>query len=386
MTKIDYYFDYAAATPLDERVFDAMRSYLFDDFFNPSSPYEPAVEVRRRYHEAKHQLARTFGASGDELVMTAGATESINLAIGSFVGHKVTPASEHKSVLETTKRHDHTIVGVDTYGRVTPQAIAKAIRDDTDVVSVALANHELGSIQPIRDIARELEIIRSARRAQGNTTPLYFHCDASQGFGLLDINVGRLGVDLLTLNAAKIYGPKQVGLLWIRPGVILQPHIVGGGQEQGLRSGTENVAGVMGFSAAAVRASEKRASEFTRIATLRARLEQHLKTQLPQAVFSGHPKHRLANFCHVSFPDVDAERLVFMLEMQQVYVATSSACAANSGTRSTVLVAIGMEDSVANGSIRLTLGRHTTEESVDYAAEQLINAVKSEMRRTGASA
>lgn len=385
MTRIDYYFDYAAATPLDEGALAAMKPYFSDTFFNPSSPYEPAVAVRREYNDAKQQLARTFGAAGDELVMTAGATESINLAIGSFAGHKVAPATEHKSVLEAIYRHDHTVVDVDKHGRVTPEAVAAAIRDDTDLVSVALANHELGTVQPIRDIARAIEGIRSARLEQGNKTPLVLHCDASQGFGLLDIAVGRLGVDLLTLNAAKIYGPKQVGLLWVRPGVVLLPQVVGGGQEQGLRSGTENVAGVVGFAAAATKALKKRSSEAARLASLRSSLEERIALKFPWAVFSGHPKHRLVNFSHVSFPGVDAERLVFLLEMQQVYVATSSACAANNGTRSTVLVAIGVDDTTANGSIRLTLGRHTTEASIEYAVEQLVAAVESELQRTGAS-
>lgn len=385
MTNIDYYFDYAAATPLDERVLAVMQPYFSDNFFNPSSPYEPAVAVRRQYNEAKHQLARTFGAAGDEVVMTAGATESINLAIGSFMGHKIAPATEHKSVLEAIRRHDHTILPVDSHGRITPQSVVAAIREDTDLVSVALANHELGSIQPIRDIARAVNEVRMRRLEQGNATPLVLHCDASQGFGLLDINAGRLGVDLLTLNAAKIYGPKQVGLLWVKPGIVLRPQVVGGGQEQGLRSGTENVAGVIGFAAAAVRATEKRHAEFARLSALRDRLEGQLKQKFPAAVFSGHPKHRLVNFSHVSFPGVDAERLVFLLEMQQVYVATSSACAANNGTRSNVLMAIGMDDATANGSIRLTLGRYTTEEAIDYAVEHLARAVQNELQRVGVS-
>lgn len=384
MTRIDYYFDYAAATPLDEQALMAMQPYFSDTFFNPSSPYEPAVVVRRQYNDAKQQLARTFGAAGDELVMTAGATESINLAIGSFSGHKVAPATEHKSVLEAIRRHDHAIVAVDRHGRVTPEAVAAAIRDDTDLVSVALANHELGTVQPIRDIARVVERVRSARLEQSNATPLVLHCDASQGFGLLDIAVGRLGVDLLTLNAAKIYGPKQVGLLWVKPGVVLRPQVVGGGQEQGLRSGTENVAGVVGFAAAATKAVKKRSTEAARLAALRSRLEEQIAAKFPWAIFSGHPKHRLVNFSHISFPGVDAERLVFLLEMQQMYVATSSACAANNGTRSTVLVAIGLDDTTANGSIRLTLGRHTTETSIEYAVEQLATAVESELQRTGA--
>lgn len=383
MTHDVFYFDYAAATPLDARVLEAMLPYMTDKFYNPSSPYAPAVEVRREYNDAKQRLAHTFGASGDELVMTAGATESINLALGSFSGHKVTAATEHASVLAAIKRGAHTILPVDAHGRVTPDAVTAAIHDDTEVVSIALANHEIGSIQPLRDIAARIDVIRTERKLAGNTTPLVLHSDASQGFGLLDIHVGRLGVDVLTLNAAKIYGPKQVGLLWVKPGVILQPTIVGGGQELGLRSGTENVAGTIGFACAAELASKKRAGEVRRIVELRDVLVRQLAAALPTAVFSGHPKHRLANFCHLSLPGIDAERLVFLLEMQQLYVATGSACAANSGTRSSVLEAIGLDDVTADGSLRLTLGRDTTREHIEYATQKITEAVRSEAARTG---
>lgn len=378
-----FYFDYAAASPLDERVLAAMTPYMTEKFYNPSSPYAPAVEVRREYAEAKQRLAHTFGATGDEIVMTAGATESINLALGSFSGHKITTATEHASVLAAVRRSEHTIVEVDAHGRVSPDVLVAAIRDDTEVVSVALANHEIGSIQPLRDIAARIAEIRTARKLAGNKTPLVLHTDASQGFGLLDIHVGRLGVDLLTLNAAKIYGPKQVGLLWVKPGVILQPTIVGGGQESGLRSGTENVAGVVGFALAAEIAAKKRVGEVRRIGQLRDELTRELEAEFPEAVLSGHPKYRLANFCHISFPGIDAERLVFMLESQGVYVATGSACAANSGTRSSVLLAIGLEDATADGSLRLTLGRDTTDAHIRYAVEQITKAVHAEMTRAG---
>lgn len=380
-----YYFDYAAATPMDSRVLTAMAPYFSERFYNPSSPYMQAVEVRREYAAAKQQIARSIGASGDELVMTAGATESINLAVGGFDGHKITVATEHASVMRAIMPSDHTVVPVDRHGRVAPEAIAKAVRDDTQFVSIALANHEIGTIQPIREIAQLLDEIRVLRRQNGNNTPLVFHCDASQGFGSVDIHVGRLGVDLLTLNAAKIYGPKQVGLLWVKPGVVVSPRVLGGGQEAGLRSGTENVAGVIGFAAAVQIAVDKRAAEVKRVGELRARLERRLVQHFPGAVTSGHPKQRLANFCHISFPGIDAERLVFLLESQQVLVATGSACAANSGTRSEVLMAIGLDDRTADGSIRLTLGRYTTEAQVDTVAERLISAVEAEMSRTGVS-
>lgn len=377
------YFDYAAATPVDERVFAAMQPYFSEKFYNPSSPYAQAVEVRRDYGVAKQQLARMIGATGDELVMTAGATESINLAVDGFGGHKITTAAEHASVLRTIQAGDHTVLPVNKHGQITAEQVAAAIRPDTQLVSVALANHEIGSIQPIREIAAVVTTQRAERRSRGDHTPLVLHCDASQGFGLIDIHVGRLGVDLLTLNAAKIYGPKQVGALWIRPGVSVAPRVIGGGQEAGLRSGTENVAGVVGFAEAARLAADKRARETKRLGTLRDALERTLASRFPAAVLSGHPRHRLANFCHISFPGLDAERLVFMLEVDSVLVATGSACAANSGTRSSVLTAIGLADDVADGSIRLTLGRGTTEESVTTAAERIIAAVEREATRTG---
>lgn len=383
MTSPVFYFDYAAATPVDTRVIAAMQPYFAEKFYNPSSPYVQAVAVRRDYESAKQQLARTIGATGDELVMTAGATESINLAIGGFAGHKVTTSVEHASVLRAVGDDAATVLPVNAYGQVTASQVDAAIRDDTQLVSVALANHEIGSIQPIRDIAAVVATRRSERRARGDTTPLVLHCDASQGFGLIDIHVGRLGVDLLTLNAAKIYGPKQVGALWVRPGVVVTPHIVGGGQEAGLRSGTENVAGVVGFAEAARIAADKRAGEARRLGALRDTLERALTARFPAAVLSGHPRHRLANFCHISFPGIDAERLVFLLEAQQVLVATGSACAANSGTRSSVLTAIGLADEVADGSIRLTLGRGTTEDAVQAATVHIITAVEQEATRSG---
>lgn len=371
---------------MDERVMATMTPFFAERFFNPSSPYRQAIEVRTQYHEAKQRLARTIGATADELVMTAGATESINLAITGFDGHKITTEAEHASVKRAIQSSgEYTMLAVDQHARVTPAQVAGAVRDDTTLVSVALANHEIGTLQPIKDIAVELQRIRLARKQAGNTMPLLFHCDASQGFGLIDIHVGRLGVDMLTLNAAKIYGPKQVGLLWVKPGVIVQPRIVGGGQESGLRSGTENVAGVIGFALAAEIAEQKRAGEVKRIGALRTQLERGLKEAFPTAVFSGHPKHRLANFCHVSFPGVDAERLVFMLENDDIMVATGSACAANSGTRSEVLVAIGCSDAEADGSLRLTLGRHTNEAAIQYALDRITAVVRSELQRTGAS-
>lgn len=377
------YLDHAAATPLDERVLLAMRPYFTELFYNPSSPYSAALSVRRDYEAAKQVIASSIGAKPDELVMTAGATESVNLALGSIGGHMVTANIEHHAVLEAAKRRDHTIVSANEKGMVTAEVVRAAIRPDTQLVSIALANNELGTIQPIRDIAAVVRSVRSERLARGDKTPLYLHSDASQGAGLIDIHVARLGVDLLTLNAGKVYGPKQVGLLFAASSVRLTPQIVGGGQERGLRSGTENVAGAIGFAKAMELAERHRKSESERLRGLRDGLQKQLVETFADAVISGSEKRRLPGHLHISFPNIDAERLVFALEMRGVLVATGSACAANKGTRSHVLTAIGLAPEVADGSLRLTLGHLSTEENTKKAGEIIIEEIQRERKRTG---
>lgn len=358
-----------------------MQPYFSDAFFNPSSPYAPAVAVRREYEDAKARLAACIGARPAELVMTAGATESINLAMQGIGGHIVTSAIEHESVLAASRRGDHTIVPVSLKGRVDPELIKKAVRPDTRLVSIALANGEIGTIQPLGEIAAVVRDVRSQRLESGNMTPIYLHSDASQGAGLLDIHVARLGVDMLTLNAGKIYGPKQVGLLWAERSVQLIPHIVGGGQERGLRSGTENVAGVIGFARALELAEKTRKAESLRLAELRDYLEDELTAALPRAIVSGDRQRRLASHLHVSLPGIDGERLVFALESRGVLVATGSACAANKGTRSHVLEAIGLAPEVADGSLRLSLGKLSTRENIEQAIRIIIEEVTREYRR-----
>lgn len=375
------YLDHAAATPLDARVLAAMQPYFTDLFYNPSSPYSPALAVRRDYETAKQTVAQSIGAKGDELVITAGATESINLAFGSIGGHVITANIEHHAVLEAAKRYDHTVVASDARGLISAQVIKKVIRHDTRLVSIALANNELGTIQPLREIAAVIQAERETRLSQGNMTPIYLHSDASQGAGQLDIHVARLGVDLLTLNAGKVYGPKQVGLLWASSHVRLKPQIVGGGQERGIRSGTENVAGVIGFAKAMELAERHRKSESERLRLLRNELQAHLLEAFPDAIVSGYEKRRLPGHLHISFPGLDAERLVFALEMRGVLVATGSACAANKGTRSHVLTAIGLAPDVADGSLRLTLGHLSDDESTRRAAEIIKEEIARERAR-----
>ena len=376
------YLDHAAATPVDPKVIAAMQPFLSDAFYNPSAPYAPAVAVRREYESAKQTIARAIGAKADDLVMTAGATESINLAFSSFSGHVVTSVIEHHAVLAAANLHEATLVTSDEKGIVSAQTVKEAITPKTELVSVALANNELGTIQPLRDIAEVVKQERDRRLADGNHTPIFLHSDASQGVGQLDVNVARLGVDLLTLNAAKVYGPKQVGLLWAAPSVVLAPSIVGGGQERGLRSGTENVAGTVGFSKAMELADGHRKFESGRLQKLRNELQKMLIDAFPEAVVSGNLKHRLAGHLHISFPNLDAERVLFALEMRGVLVATGSACAANKGTRSHVLTAIGLAPEVADGSLRLTLGHLSDEENCQRAANIIIEEITKEYARS----
>lgn len=378
------YLDHAAATPLDARVFAAMEPYFSEQFYNPSSAYEPARQVRRDFEQARADIARVIGVKADEIIMTAGATESVNIAFHGVLsdgGHVVTCSMEHPAVLEAARAYSHTLVAPTARGLVKAEAIQAAITDDTRLVSIAMANSELGTVQPLRDIARVITEVREDRLARGITTPIYFHSDASQAAGLLDVNVARLGLDMLTLNAAKCYGPKQVGLLWSSSKIQLTPLIRGGGQEYGVRSGTENVAGTIGFAKALQIAEQKRKTEAHRLAQLRDTLQKQLETAFPDMHVSGHPKSRLPGHLHVAWNGLDAERALFALEMRGILVATGSACAANKGTRSHVLNAINMEPELADGSLRFTLGRSTDEQAIKAAAQAVTEVVTEELQR-----
>lgn len=383
MSKGIIYLDHAAATPLDERVLKVMTPYFSDYFFNPSSPYSPAVQARRDYEAAKQSIAKVIGGRPGEIIITAGATESINLAFNSVNGHVIVPAIEHHAVLESARNHDNTIVSVGKKGIVGVDDIAKAIQPHTELVSVALANNELGTIQPLREIAEAIRKIKENRLLTGNKTPLYFHSDASQGVGQLDISVARLGVDMLTLNSGKIYGPKGVGLLWAASHVNLKPLIYGGGQESGVRSGTENVAGAIGFAKALELAAAGRKNEVRRLGELRDALEKALTEAFPDAVLSGSQNNRLSGHLHIAFPGIDGERMIFLLEARGVMVATGSACAANQGTRSHVLTAIGLDTELADGSVRITLGHLSNEENIKQAAGILLDVIAKEYSRVG---
>lgn len=371
--KAKIYLDHAAATPLDERVLAAMQPYFSETFYNPSATYEAARQTRKALEAARASIAHWFGARPSEITFTAGGTEANNLAIlgvaQTFPGaHLVATQIEHDSVLkpyaELAKRgYKTTLVSPDNRGLIAPPAISKAVTDKTVLVSVGYVNNELGTIQPVRQIAAELQAIRDDRRQRGITTPLYLHTDACQAANYLDLHVSRLGVDLMTINGGKIYGPKQSGVLFVKAGLELQPQIFGGGQEHGLRSGTENVSAAIGLAKALDLVQTARHQEGERIATLQKLFFDQIETELPQAIINGSQKHRVPNNVHLTLPGHDNERLLIQLDEAGVQAAAGSACSASDEEPSHVLQAIGLSEADAQASLRFTMG-HVTDEAV----------------------
>ena len=307
--------------------------------------------------------------------MTAGATESVNLALNGVSGKVMTLATEHPAVLNAVQAGGGVISPVRSDGRVELKQLAESIDDEVGLVSVGYVNGETGVVQPLKDIAMVIDQVRADRQKRNVAQPIRLHSDASQAAGLLDLNVARLGVDLLTLNAAKCYGPKQVGLLYVRAGIKLKPLIIGGGQEMGLRSGTENVAGIIGFAKALVLAEERRRSEVGRLGQLRQSLKQRLMEHLTGVRFNESDNNSPA-ILNISLAGVDGERVVFALDELGVQVATGSACAANKGRRSHVLLAMGRTEAEVDGSLRLSLGRPTTEDDIVQAGALIVRAVE----------
>lgn len=379
------YLDYAAATPLSKKAKQAMLPYFDEKFFNPSAAYLPAVETRKDYERAKDEIAHVIGAKGVDLVMTSGATEANSLVFASVTedAEVLISAVEHPSVLENAKRRNWQTVSVDRTGRIDIEDFKKKLSPNTQLVSICLASSELGTVQPLSDIARIINDERQRRALAGEKTPLYFHSDASQGLGLMEVKVSRLGVDMMTINAAKVYGPKGIGALYIGHNVRLTPQNYGGGQEMGLRSGTENVPATIAFAAAITDAEKHINSERKRLAALRDDLRKKLIAGIGEEkiIFHGKAKTQLANFLPLSIPGIDAERLIFALEDKGVYLSTGAACAASKGEKSPTLGAIGLKDDEIAGSLRITLGRPTTEKDIDEAAAAIIVAVKAEQER-----
>lgn len=375
------YLDYAAATPVDPQVLEAMQPYFTEQSANPSSLYASARVTREALSSARASVANTLGAKPTEIVFTAGATESINLAIQGVLrkfpdGHIVTTTIEHDAVLETVNHFDHRIAPVSHSGVVDHHDIIQIITEKTVLVSVMMANNEIGTIQPIKEIAAAIGEIRKQRQASGNQMPLYLHTDAAQAATTLDLHVSRLGVDLLTLNGGKMYGPKQSGILYVRTGTQLEPLIYGGGQERGMRSGTENVAFAVGFARALELAQANRKDEAHRLEGLRDQLQQEILKAIPEVVVNGDQRHRLPHNLNITLPGLDGESAVLYLDNAGLQASTGSACSIGSDEPSHVLLALGCTPAEANASLRFTLGKNTTQEDIAEASQIIVNTLR----------
>ena len=374
------YMDYAAATPMDSSVLDAMRPYFAEQFFNPSATYLPAVSVQKDVEAARARVAHRLGVRPGEVVFTGGGTEANNLAIRGVMdqypdGNIIMSAIEHESVLAPAHQYTCHEALVTDQGLVDIPQLVKLIDDNTMLVSVMYANNEVGTIQPIRQIAVKLESIRRARRQSGNTRPLYLHTDAAQAAAYLDIHAKRLGVDMMTVNGGKIYGPKGCGALFVAAHVRLSPVVLGGGQERGMRSGTENVPGIIGLATALDLVQMRRQEEAKRLSDLQGLFIKLVKDQLPQAAINGSRKHRLPNNIHLTLPGQDNERVLLQLEQHGILAAAGSACSASNEEPSHVLRVMGVPDQDARASLRFTLGHHTTEDHIRKAVHALESAV-----------
>jgi len=371
------YLDYAATTYIDPIVLDKMLPFLKGNFGNPSSLYSIGRQAKMGIEYARVSVAKILGASSQEVIFTGSGTESDNLAIFGVAKfyqnkgkHIIVSKIEHKAVLEAAKKLEKEgfeiiYLDVDSKGLVNLLELKKSLRSDTILVSVMYANNEIGTIQPIAKIS---EIIREFRKE--NLLPL-FHTDACQAAGALTLNVKKLGVDLLTINGSKIYGPKGVGCLYKAKDIKLDPIIVGGGQENNLRAGTENVALIAGFGEALKLAEKLRLRESRRLKKLRDYLIKRILKIIPHSQLNGHPEKRLSNNINISIASIEGEALVLMLDKYGVFASTGSACASHDLNPSHVLLAMGLAPELAHGSLRLTLGRKTTKMDLDYVMKIL---------------
>lgn len=379
------YLDYAAATPMAQVAIDAMKPYQTERFFNPSAVYQASREVRKDLDLARAKVANVLGCKDQEVIFTAGGTEANNLAIDGvmsrFPGSEViASAIEHESVLEPAKQFNNQIAPVDDRGIIDVKKLESLITPKTALVSVMYANNEIGTVQPIKELVELVKRVRTQRINDGNTLPIYVHTDACQAANYLDLSVARLGVDLLTLNGGKIYGPKQSGCLYIRSGVDLKAIVLGGGQEEGLRSGTENVGSCIAFATMLQNVQSNRKEEVQRLSQLRDQLFATLSQKNPAIRLNGHKTRRLPNNLNISIPGVEGERLLMELDEAGLMVATGSACTASNDEPSHVLLACGLSASEASASLRITLGAPTTGEEMVEAAKLLNKTINAHLK------
>ena len=377
------YMDHAATTPVRPAVLAAMLPYFGERFGNPSSIYTLAQEGRKALDDARETVARVLGARMSTIVFTGGGTEADNAAIKGAAyaqrhagNHIVTTAIEHHAVLHTCQQleglgFDVTYLPVDKYGLVDPADVGRAIMDRTPLVSVMLANNEIGTIEPIAEISR---IVKAEAKRRGQTIVL--HSDAVQAAGLLDLDVGRLGVDMMSLSAHKFHGPKGVGVLYVRRGTPFEPQQMGGGQERERRSGTENVPLIVGLAEALKLAEEERPGLAEHCLRLREMIVAGVRERIEGAHLNGHPTTRLANNVNISFESSEAEPILLGLDFAGICASSGSACSSASLEPSHVLTAIGLSPELARGSLRVTVGTDNTPDHVQYMLTTLVGLLE----------
>lgn len=371
------YADNAATTRIAPQVLDAMLPYLKEEYGNPSTLYKLGREAKIAIEKAREQVAQVIGAKAEEIFFTGSGTEADNMALkgvlygpaGKGKKHLITTKIEHHAILHTAMALEKegfqvTFLDVDKNGRVDLEELKQAITPDTALVSIMAANNEVGTIQPIEEIGKIC-------REKG----VLFHTDAVQAFGHMPLDVNKMNIDLLSLSAHKINGPKSSGALYIRRGLGLRPVIEGGGQERNRRSGTENVAGIVGLGQAAQLAMETMVEESARLKALAKKLTDGV-LQIPETILTGDPENRLPGACSFAISAIEGESLVLYLDMEGICTSTGSACSTGSLDPSHVLMAIGLSHEVSHGSLRVTLGRFNTEEEVDYIIETLPKVVE----------
>ena len=367
------YLDHAGTTPTDPRVLEAMLPYFTQLYGNPSSVHTVGQEARHALDTSRERVARVLGCRTSEVVFTSGGTESDNAAIiGAATAlretgnHVVTSSVEHHAVLHTcqyleSQGYEVTYLPVDRYGAVSPEQVYNATGARTTVVSLMYANNEIGTINPITEISQAVQ-----QRGRELDRTIVMHTDAVQAAGFLDLNVRGLGADMMSLSGHKFYGPKGTGVLFVRRGTPFLPLLLGGGQERERRSGTENIAGIVGLATALELAHAGREAASERCAALRDRIISDVLATIPSASLNGHPTERLPNNINFSFEGVEGESILLGLDMAGVAASSGSACSSGSLEPSHVLLALGQTAEQARSSLRITLGKENTDEEVDY--------------------
>ena len=365
------YLDNAASTQIRQEVLEVINKELVNSFANPSSPYSPARNSRIAVDNARKIFSKIMNCDDNEIIFTSGGTESDNTAIKgpayalkNIGNHIITTATEHHAVLHTCNNlekqgFDITYLPTDKYGMVSREDVMSAIREDTILVSIIYANNELGSINPIQEIGEAIK----KYKCKNSQFPL-FHTDAVQAATYLDLNVDKLGVDLMSISAHKFNGPKGIGALYMKNGIPFEPLITGGGQERQKRSGTENIAFISGSAEAIRLAEEEKIKLNNMIMTLKNKITDHMINQHKDIVINGHPTKSLPNIINLTIPDVRADDLISALDLEDICISNGSACTSNSLEPSHVLKSIGMEANMALNTIRISLGRNNTESEI----------------------